>query len=170
MSKKKIIIKAFLTAFCSFFLAALSNAESCSTAGQTQNKYTAGQPDDCSYTTQTRTCCSNGSWSSWGGSCPTVKTCDSASKPNAVEDYGDCCQRKRTVTCNTSTGLWETGSWGSATRAYKLHTICCNGTSGYTVCKASCSWNNRIACGGNSETYQGCEDQFIKEPIAALDI
>lgn len=167
MPKNKTVRNVFFSVFCLFACVSLGYAESCSSSGQVQYKYTAS---GCSYTTQTRTCCSNGSWSDWGGSCPTVKTCNTTSKPNTVEDYGDCCQRKRTVTCNTSTGLWETGSWGSATRAYKLHTICCNGTSGYTVCKASCSWNNRIACGGNSETYQGCEDQFIKEPIAALDI
>ena len=167
MLKNKTVKNVFFAVFCLFACVSLGHAESCSSSGSVQYKYTAS---GCSYTTQTRTCCSNGSWSDWGGSCPTVKTCNTTSKPNTVEDYGDCCQRKRTVTCNTSTGLWETGSWGSATRAYKLHTICCNGTSGYTVCKASCSWNNRIACGGNSETYQGCEDQFIKEPIAALDI
>ena len=42
-------------------------AESCSSKGQVQYKYTAS---GCSYTTQSRTCCSNGSWSDWGADCP----------------------------------------------------------------------------------------------------
>ena len=81
MSKKKIIVKTFLTAFCILAGALLARAESCSTAGQVQYKYTAGQPDDCSYTTQTRTCCSNKQWSAWGGKCSScnksANTCDS---------------------------------------------------------------------------------------------
>ena len=113
MSKKKIIIKAFLTVFCCFFLAALSNAETCSTAGQVQYKYTAGQPDECSYKTQTRTCCATtGAWSGWGEECP--KTCDESTKPAATENCGEdnSGTRSRTVTCDTSTLTWKTGSWG----------------------------------------------------------
>ena len=107
MSKNKIIVKAFLTAFCCFFLAALSNAESCSTAGQTQNKYTAS---GCSYTTQTRTCCSNGSWSEWDSACPTRKTCPTSSKPSTRTTCTGG-YKTRTVTCDTSTGKWKTGAW-----------------------------------------------------------
>ena len=63
MSKKKIIVKAFLTAFCCFFLAALSNAENCSSVDIIQY-----EPDgDCG--TLERKCCTNKQWSDWGGEC-----------------------------------------------------------------------------------------------------
>ena len=69
MSKKKIIIKAFLTAFCCFFLAALSNAESCSTSGQVQYKV------DGSCGTLERKCCANKQWSEWGDICSNQENC-----------------------------------------------------------------------------------------------
>ena len=47
-------------------------AESCSSVGSTQYKYTAS---GCSYSTSTRTCCSNKTWSDWDSSCPTTPTC-----------------------------------------------------------------------------------------------
>ena len=163
MSKNKTVRNVFFTIFCFFACVSLGYAESCSSKGQVQYKYTAS---GCSYTTQTRTCCSNGSWSDWDKSCPTVKTCDSASKPNSVEDYKDCCTRSRTVTCNTSTGLWETGTWSSGVVAYRLHSICCSGESGYTQCKASCTWNSIFACLGTANDYLNCTDQFVKESLS----
>ena len=69
MSRKKTVRNVFFTIFCLFACVSLGYAESCSSKGQVQYKYTAS---GCSYSTQTRTCCSNGSWSSWGGSCPTT--------------------------------------------------------------------------------------------------
>ena len=78
------------------------------TSGATQNKYT---PSGCSYTTQTRTCCSDGTWSGWDAPCLTTKTCPTSSKPSTKEScYSG--YRYRTVTCNKSTGEWVTGSWG----------------------------------------------------------
>ncbi len=161
MLKNKTVRNVFFTIFCLFACVSFGYAESC-TIGAKQYKYMAS---GCSYTTQTRTCCSNGSWSDWDKNCPTVKTCDSASKPNSVEDYRDCCTRSRTVTCNTSTGLWETGTWSAGVVAYRLHSICCSGASGYTTCKASCTWNYKYACGGNADTYRDCTDQFVKESL-----
>ena len=97
--------------FCVLAGALLANAESCSTAGQVQYKYTAS---GCSYTTQTRTCCATtGAWSDWDTACPTTKTCDQSQKPATSQDCNDCTYKSRTVTCNTSTGIWETGAWGS---------------------------------------------------------
>lgn len=69
MLKNKTVRNAFLAAFCFFVCIISAYAESCSTVGQVKYKYTAS---GCSYTTQTRICCSNGSWSDWGGSCPTT--------------------------------------------------------------------------------------------------
>ena len=61
--------------------------------------------------TRERTCCSDGTWSDWGKPCLTTKTCPTSSKPSTKEScYGG--YRYRTVTCNKSTGKWETGSWG----------------------------------------------------------
>ena len=78
------------------------------TSGQKENKYTAS---GCSYSTSTRTCCSDGTWSPWDASCPTTKTCPTSSKP-ATRTTCTGGYKTRTVTCNTSTGTWTTGSWG----------------------------------------------------------
>lgn len=115
MSKKKIIIKMFLTVFCCFFLAALSNAESCSTAGQTQNKYTAS---GCSYTTQTRTCCATtGAWSDWGASCPSCSSSQCWNGSQCVDKPSDCNIETNTgcytykKDCSCSQGLgWQTAN------------------------------------------------------------
>ena len=83
---------------------------SCGASGTKQYKYTADS--DCGYTTSTRTCCSNGSWSGWDAACPAApKQCSTASKPESKTTcYGG--YKRRTVSCNTSTGTWTTGSWG----------------------------------------------------------
>ena len=47
-------------------------AESCSSVGSTQYKHTAS---GCSYTTSTRTCCSDGTWSDWDKECCTGAGC-----------------------------------------------------------------------------------------------
>lgn len=47
-------------------LSVMGYAESCTSAGQVQYKYTAS---GCSYTTQTRTCCPDKTWSDWDGDC-----------------------------------------------------------------------------------------------------
>ena len=68
-------------------------AENCSTAGATQNKYT---PSGCSYTTQTRTCCSNKTWSDWDKECQVQKVCnegDDARKDFYLtyeDEYAEC--------------------------------------------------------------------------------
>ena len=54
MSKKKTVRKVFFAVFCFFACAIIARAESCSSKGQVQYKYTAS---GCSYTTQSRTCC-----------------------------------------------------------------------------------------------------------------
>ena len=66
MSKNKTVRNVFFAIFCLFACVSLGYAESCSSSGSVQYKYTAS---GCSYTTQTRTCCSNGSWSDWDKDC-----------------------------------------------------------------------------------------------------
>ena len=75
MSKNKTVRNVFFTVFCFFIGINLAYAESCSTAGATQNKYTAS---GCSYTTQTRTCCANGKWSEWDKACSGAGSCSSS--------------------------------------------------------------------------------------------
>ena len=48
-------------------------AESCSTVGSTDKKYTP--QGDCDYKTETRTCCEDGNWSEWDKECPVSKKC-----------------------------------------------------------------------------------------------
>ena len=60
---RKIILSIF--AIC--IMAALANAESCTTVGEVSKKYTP--EGECNYKTQTRTCCENKQWSEWGKEC-----------------------------------------------------------------------------------------------------
>ena len=61
--------------------------------------------------TSERTCCSDGTWSDWDAFCLITTTCPTSSKPKTKEScYGG--YKYRSVTCNKSTGKWETGSWG----------------------------------------------------------
>lgn len=65
--------KILPTLFAGFALMGFSlcvYAEECSPIGRTQNKYVAGEPDECSYITQTRTCCRDKNWSDWDKECP----------------------------------------------------------------------------------------------------
>ncbi len=83
--------------------------DSCGLSGRKEYKYTAS---GCSYTTSTRTCCSNGSWSAWDAACPVSKDCPTASKPKSRQVCNGGYQT-RSVTCNKSTGTWTTGSWSA---------------------------------------------------------
>ena len=85
-----------------------SGGTSCGTSGTKEYKYTADS--NCGYSTSTRTCCSSGSWSNWDTDCPTTKTCPTSSKPSTKTTCTGG-YKTRTVTCDTSTGTWKTGSW-----------------------------------------------------------
>ena len=106
MQKIKICLKAFLFIFFVSF-SALGFAESCSSVGVVQYK-PKGSCD-----TSSRTCCPNKIWSGWGEDCP--KTCDPATKPATTGSCGEDGSGtwSRTVTCDTSTLTWKTGSWGT---------------------------------------------------------
>lgn len=105
MQKIKICLRAFLFMFFVSF-SALGFAESCSSVGVVQYK-PKGSCD-----TSSRTCCPNKIWSGWGEDCP--KTCDPATKPVTTGSCGEDGSGtwSRTVTCDTSTLTWKTGSWG----------------------------------------------------------
>ena len=68
--KTERIIFGVMAALC---IGINAYAESCSTVGTTQYKYMAS---GCFYTTKSRTCCSNGSWSDWDKNCQVQKVCD----------------------------------------------------------------------------------------------
>ena len=118
-------------------------AESCSSVGSTQYKYT---PSGCSYTTQTRTCCSNKTWSDWDKECPTTPTCganecwNGSSCAAKGETLRNCSgnvanttdgKQTRTATCTSGSG-WSYGSW-----------------TGICTCRSNFTWsNNRCVKGG----------------------
>ena len=110
--------------------------DSCSTAGSTEEKYTAS---GCTYSTQTRTCCSNGKWSEWDKACSVASSCSSSqcwdgSKCADKEAVSRSClgnitnaqsgTQTRTATCTNGSG-WTYGAW----------TGTCTCTTGY-------SWNS----------------------------
>ena len=63
--------------------------------------------------TISRVCCAGDralpTWSEWGKGCPT--TCSTSNKPSTRTTCNGG-YKYRTVTCNTSTGEWDTGAWG----------------------------------------------------------
>ena len=107
------------------------------TSGQTQNKYTAS---GCGYSTSTRTCCSDGRWSAWGGSCQSCSSsqCWDGTKCVDKEVVSRLCSgnitnaqsgmQTRTATCTNGTG-WSYGSWSGF----------CTCKTGYTWSGSSCS-------------------------------
>ncbi len=104
---------------------AVGNSQSCGTGG-------------------TQTCTSSCAW----GSC-TGQDCPAASKPSTSQSCGNCNlgTQTRTVTCNTSTYAWATGSWGTCTGGGVCasgNTQSC-GTGGTQTCTYSCTWG---ACSG----------------------
>ena len=140
---------------------------SCGLSGRKEYKYTAS---GCSYTTSTRTCCYNGEWSAWDGVCPAApKQCTGTRPDSKTTCYGG--YKRRTVTCNTSTGTWTTGSWGEcdcSDSAYESVTTpsggrCCqrkDGTgikcagapdlAGHRWVKAGTNCRSRVECGYGS--------------------
>lgn len=131
-------MKRILTAIIALFAAVnCVYAESCSTANATQSKYIAS---GCSYTTQTRKCCSTTSqWSDWTTGTPSCPTCTSTQCWN-----GSSCVNKGSVSRNCSGNItYATG--GTQTRT----ALCVNGSgwsygswSGTCTCDSYHSWNS----------------------------
>ena len=132
---------------------------SCScTAGKVEYKYTA---KGCSYDTDKRTCCSDGSWSAWNESCPVSKTCSASTKPStSITCLGG--KKYRSVTCNTSTGEWQTGAWGSCDCsdpeyeevAMRGGWTCCQRKDGTGLrCATDQEIGNRWESWGRDQTY-----------------
>ncbi len=107
--------------------------------------------------TGTQTCSSSCAW----GNCSVIN-CDNATKPAATQSCGNCNTgtQTRTVTCNTSTGTWTSGTWGTCTGGGTCApgaTQTCNGT-GTQTCSSSCAWSPCSACDNATKpaTTQAC--------------
>ena len=110
--------------------------------------------------TSSRTCCSSGSWSGWDAACP--KTCD-GTKPITSRSCGTNGTQTRSVTCDTSTGEWVEGAWGTCeeqvctpgevepcpTNCYQRRTCNADGTAW-----SSCACENKDEIWRITMTYQ----------------
>ena len=149
MFKKKTIAKAFLAVFCFFSCLVSLRAESCSTAGEVQYKYTAS---GCSYITQKRTCCATtGQWSDWDASCP---SCTSNQCWN-----GSYCEDKQatTATCGANT----TGT------TVRRTAVCIDGKGwsygewGECKCSSTLYYPSVLRCDKCWKTYNGIQTYYI---------
>ena len=117
--------------------------------------------------TTSRTCCGLGEWSGWGEECP--KTCE-GTKPATSQSCGIKGTQTRTVTCNTSTGEWVEGAWGTCkeqvctpgevgpcpTNCYQTRT--CNSTG---TAWGSCYCENKDEIWNVTMTYQNVTQSTI---------
>ncbi len=94
--------------------------------------------------TTSRTCCGL-SWSDWGKECP--KTCDSSTRPISSQPCGTNGTQTRTVTCDTSTGTWTTGSWGTC-----VEQLCTPGE--VEPCPENCY--QRRTCNSSGTAWSSC--------------
>ncbi len=78
-----------------------------------------------------------------------AKSCDELSKPIAVQNCGNCGSQTRTVTCDTTTGQWKTGDWGTCSgqgecAAGSTETKSCGGIqyggNQVRTCSSTCQW------------------------------
>lgn len=150
MPKNKTVGKLIFTLFVLFAGISLGYAESCSVKGQTQYKYTA---NGCSYITQVRTCCSNGSWSAWDKPCPMDECKNGKTKDCGSGGCGQkICKNGRWSACET-----KQNRLGST--AYYHDTYCTTG--GHSVWCSAYIWNETLKCcalsvqGFNPLVWQG---------------
>ena len=132
MPKNKTVRNVFFAVFCLFACVSVGYAESCSTVGATQNKYT---PNGCTYDTSVRTCCSNKQWSEWGKDCCSGASCCSSSQCW----NGSSCEAQNTNKCGDQANM--------------VYSNCVSGTGWlyYCVCKSDGSTkqvykNDAVSC------------------------
>ena len=118
--------------------------ETCGTSGQVQYK-----PSGLCGTTS-RTCCGLDSWSDWGKECP--KTCDSSTKPITSRSCGTNGTQTRSVTCDTSTGTWVEGAWGTCKEQ-----VCTPGEVG--PCPTNCYQRRTCNASGTAWSSCACENK-----------
>ena len=110
--------------------------------------------------TTSRTCCSLNSWSDWGKECP--KTCDISTKPITSRSCGTNGLQTRDVTCDTSTGEWVEGAWGTCkekvcnkgdmrtcpSNSKKVQYCLSDGSGWATTCSCENEGNGTVYCQG----------------------
>ena len=118
--------------------------ETCGTSGQVQYKPSG------SCGTTSRTCCSGGTWSDWDKECP--KTCDSSTKPITSQSCGTNGTQTRSVTCDTSTGKWVEGVWGTCKEQ-----VCTPGE--VEPCPTNCYQRRTCNSAGTAWSSCACENK-----------
>ena len=90
-------------------MSALANAESCTSVGATDKKYTP--QGDCAYKTETRTCCEGGTWSEWDKACIKKCTYQLETKIQKLGGYGTqkACQEYADYLYSRHSGLGQYG-------------------------------------------------------------
>ena len=149
MSKNKTVRNVFFLVFCLFACVSLGYAESCSSKGQVQYKYTAS---GCSYTTQSRTCCSNGSWSAWDKPCPVAECKNGETKQCGSAGCGQkTCENGRWSAC-------ETPSYKLGYLADEYDTYCTTG--GHNVYCCGLFWIETLKCCGLKDSSESICKNF----------
>ena len=106
--------------------------------------------------TTSRTCCGLGSWSEWGGKCCTGTKL--LTSQNCTASNGKTGTQTRTVTCNSSTGNWEAGPWGTcvAPDCSSGETKACPSNKNQVIkCLSNGKWSDACSCAnpGNGKIY-----------------
>lgn len=146
MSKILNIKIILFTVFIIILIPLAVKAESCSTVGEIQTKYTAS---GCSFTSEIRVCCpGNNQWTAWGSSLTTTCCTESLSAiygcgNDKTGRYGI----KYNLNCSCSNKIWVKGSYtitgcniGGPTGA----------TSDYQACESKSSSTPYICIAGTS--------------------
>ena len=93
-----------------------------------------------------------GSWSACSKTeeeCSPTKTCDESAKPEASQSCNECGTQRRSVTCDTNTGVWQSGDWGSCSVASSDE--CC--TPGRVAADDYHHWEPDTCDGADSKQY-----------------
>ena len=130
-----------------------SSSTAC-TAGQTQNKYTAS---GCSYTTSTRTCCNDKTWSDWDKACSGSSSCTSSQ-----------CWNSSTSSCESKPSGSCTCTNGSCNRSYKC------GSSGWTYTDGPCTCYSGYEKNSSGTCVKECKSgsrtiQTVQQNCAAAE-
>ena len=81
--------------------------------------------------------------------CTPTKTCDESAKPAESQSCNECGTQRRSVTCDTNTGVWQSGDWGSCSVASSDE--CC--TPGRVAADDYHHWEPDTCDGDDSKQY-----------------
>ncbi|WP_428065496.1 hypothetical protein [Candidatus Proelusimicrobium volucris] len=138
---KKVSMKMFFMVLCFLPASVLVYAESCSSVGKIEYKYTA---KGCSYITEKRTCCANKTWSAWNGKCPIAPV------SSLIVQH---------LECKGTSYIYESFGNGMFQDSYPPT---------FTIPYPKCSTSN--ICSGKSEGYICYQSYTAKEEQCARDV